>query len=263
MDLGLKNRHALVAAGTQGIGFAIVECMLREGAKVSFMSRRPESVAEAEKKLRAKFPDGEFLGRVADVANGEEIRRWVSEARAHFGPISVLVTNTGGPPAGTATSVNESQWREGFESTLLNVVRMTEAVLPDMKTKGWGRIVHITSLVAREPTDLLAISSTLRAGLRALTQLQARELGPHGILVNSVLPGHTMTARQTHLAEIESVKSGKSVEAVLEARASHVPVRRLAEASEIAEVVAFLASERASYVSGESILVDGGLSRGL
>jgi 3-oxoacyl-[acyl-carrier protein] reductase len=123
--------------------------------------------------------------------------------------------------------------------------------------------VHITSLVAREPTDLLAISSTLRAGLRALTQLQARELGPHGILVNSVLPGHTMTARQTHLAEVEAAKSGKSVDAILEARAAHVPLRRLAEAREIAEVVAFLVSERASYLSGESVLVDGGLSRGV
>jgi 3-oxoacyl-[acyl-carrier protein] reductase len=265
MDLGLKGRHALVAAGTQGIGFAAVESLLREGARVSYMSRRPESVAEAGARLARGFPDaGErAFGSVADVSDAAKVEAWIAEARRRFGPVEILVTNTGGPPAATAMAATEEQWKSGFESTLLNVVRMTAAVVPEMKAARWGRIVHVTSLVARDPSDLIAISSTLRTGLRALTQLQARELGPSGVLVNSVLPGHTLTARQTHLAEIEAAKAGASVEEILRKRAEHVPLRRIADPREIGDVIAFLCSERASYLSGESVLVDGAVSRGV
>jgi 3-oxoacyl-[acyl-carrier protein] reductase len=173
-----------------------------------------------------------------------------------------LVTNTGGPPAGKFTEITDEQWQAGIDGTLMNVVRLVRMVAPDMQAEGWGRIVHITSLVAKEPSPLLPISSTLRAGLMALTRLQAAELGRQGITVNGVLPGHTLTDRQRHLAEIRAGKEGILVEDALRKQGEEVPVGRLAEPEEIAAAVAFLCSAPASYVSGVSLLVDGGLTRG-
>ena len=155
------------------------------------------------------------------------------------------------------------QWQLGIDSTLLNVVRLVRLVSPSMKERGWGRIVHITSLVARDPSPVLPISSTIRSGLMALTRLQAQELGPFKVTVNGILPGHTLTDRQTHLANLRADKEGISVEEAFRLQAEQIPLRRLADPMEIANVVAFLCSEPASYITGESILVDGGITKGL
>jgi 3-oxoacyl-[acyl-carrier protein] reductase len=159
--------------------------------------------------------------------------------------------------------MSDEQWQLGVDSTLLNVVRLVRLVSPSMKERGWGRIVHITSLVARDPSPVLPISSTIRSGLMALTRLQAQELGPFKVTVNGVLPGHTLTDRQTHLANLRAEKENISVEEAFRLQAEQVPLKRLADPMEIANVVAFLCSEPASYVTGESILVDGGITKGL
>ena len=145
----------------------------------------------------------------------------------------------------------------------MNIVRLVRLVSPDMEASGWGRIVHITSLVAKEPNPLLPISSTIRAGLMALTRLQAAELGPSGITVNSVLPGHTLTDRQRHLAQIRADRESISVDQALDEQAQKVALKRIADPSEIGDVIAFLCSERASYVTGTSLLADGGATHGI
>ncbi len=258
MDLGLKGKVALVAAGSKGIGLATAKMLAEEGCLVSICGRSQESLDEA-----AVLIGTNALALVCDVSSGSDIDRWIQESRSQLGPIDIMVTNTGGPPAGSWQVITDEQWQSGFDSTLMNVVRMVRAVAPEMKERGWGRIVHNTSLVAKEPNALLPISSTLRAGLMALTRLQALELAPFGITVNGVLPGHTLTDRQIHLAEIRAGRDGISPAQALELQASEVPMKRLGKPGEIAVAITFFCSEPAAYITGTSLLVDGGMTKGL
>ncbi len=257
LDYGLTGKVALVAAGSKGIGLAAAKALAAEGCRVSICGRDKENLRVAKDAI-----GGRVHTYSADVSKASEIEEWVEAARMSLGPISILVTNTGGPAPGFASTLTDEQWQSGFESTLMNVVRMVRAVSEDMKTAGWGRIVHNTSLVARQPSDILAISSTLRGGLMNLTRLQATELAPFGITVNGVLPGHTMTDRQVHLAEVRSAREGITVEEALLKQAAEVPMKRLGEPEEIAAAIAFLCSVGAGYVSGVNLTVDGGLTRG-
>jgi 3-oxoacyl-[acyl-carrier protein] reductase len=252
VDFGLKGKVAAVAAGTKGIGLACATGLLAEGCRVAVCSRSGSD----------DLPDGIRPYR-ADVAQVADLQAWVSAVGRDLGPIDVLVTNTGGPPAGPWMEMTDDQWRAGLDSTLLSVVRLVRLVGPGMAQRGWGRIVHVTSLVAKEPSPLLPISSTIRSGLSSLTRLQAQELAPHGVTVNAVLPGHTRTDRQVHLAEVRAAKECVSLEEALRRQAASVPMGRLAEPEEIAAAVVFLCSERASYVTGTNLLVDGGAVRGV
>jgi 3-oxoacyl-[acyl-carrier protein] reductase len=258
MDLGLTGKVAMVAAASKGIGLAIAQLLAEEGCNVSICARTEETLSAA-----VDLIPGDPHSYLVDVTNAEDLAWWVDQTRNDVGPPSIVVTNTGGPPAGALSDITDEQWQSGFDSTLLNIVRLTRHVVPDMEAAGWGRIVHITSLVAREPSPVLPISSTLRAGIMALTRLQARELGTKGITVNSVLPGHTLTDRQRHLADIRASKEGISQDEALIRQASEIPIGRLAQPEEIAAAVAFLCSSQAAYVTGESLLVDGGLTRGV
>ncbi|MHB8636878.1 MAG: SDR family oxidoreductase [Fimbriimonadaceae bacterium] len=258
MDLGLTGKVAMVAAASKGIGLAIASVLSEEGCVVSICARNEDTLAEAVNAI-----PGDPHSYVVDVSNPDDLKWWVDQTRADAGEPAILVTNTGGPPAGTLADITDEQWQQGFESTLMDVVRLTRLLAPDMATAGWGRIVHISSLVAREPAALLPISSTLRSGLVALTRLQARELGPSGITVNAVLPGHTLTDRQHHLAELRAARENITAEEALAKQAAEIPLGRLAQPEEIAAAVAFLCSERAAYINGESLLVDGGLTRGI
>lgn len=251
----------MVAAASKGIGRAAALTLAEEGARVSVCARNGEALDSVVAELRGLGV--EALGVVADVSCAEDLERWHAETEDALGPVQVLVTNTGGPAAGVAGSVSDEAWLAGFDSTLLNVVRLVRLVAPGMAERGWGRIVHVTSLVAKEPNDLLAISSTLRSGLMGLTRLQARELGPNGITVNGVLPGHTLTDRQRHLAEIRSAQLGVSVDEALQMNGDLAAVRRLGRPEEIAGAIAFLCSEQAGFVTGVNLLVDGGATRGL
>jgi 3-oxoacyl-[acyl-carrier protein] reductase len=159
--------------------------------------------------------------------------------------------------------MSEEQWRAGFENTVLNVVRLVSLLAPGMSKAGWGRIVHVTSLVAKDPDSLVAVSSTLRAGLSALSRLQARELGPRGITVNCLLPGHTETDRQRHLLKLRAREAGITPEQARLRATAEIPLRRMARPEEIGDAIAFLCSERAGYVSGAQLVVDGGSTRGL
>ena len=258
MDLGLKGKVALVAAGSKGIGLATAKMLAEEGCKVAICGRSQESLARAVGEIGHGA-----IGIACDVSSEKDILHWIQESRSKLGPIDIIVTNTGGPPAGPWQTISDEQWQSGFDSTLMNIVRMVREVAPEMKERGWGRIVHNTSLVAKEPNPLLPISSTLRAGIMALTRLQALELAPYGITVNGVLPGHTLTDRQLHLAEIRSNRDGITPEEALNLQASEVPMKRLGKPEEIAAAIAFFCGLPGAYVTGTSLLVDGGMTKGI
>lgn len=257
MDLGINGKVAMVAAATRGIGLAAARSLAREGAQVSICGLDADRLKAAAKTLGAPH-----MAVRCDVSSKADIEAWFAATTSALGAPDIIVTNTGGPPAGLPGDLTEEQWQKGFENTVLNVVRMVALAAPKMREAKWGRIVHITSMVAKDPDPVLTISSTLRAGLSAMSRLQARELGPYGITVNCVLPGSTDTDRQTHLLGIRAHKSGLHVDEERRRAAQAVPVQRLAKPEEIGDVIAFLCSERASYVSGAQIVVDGGITRG-
>jgi 3-oxoacyl-[acyl-carrier protein] reductase len=258
MQLGVRGRTAMVAAASKGLGRAIAFALAEEGARVSICARSAAPLAEAEQGLRAL--GGEVFAMVADVGQPDALARWHAETVDKLGPPALLVTNTGGPPAGRFEELTEDAWRTGIESTLFNVVRLSRLVLPAMRAAKYGRIVHVTSFVAKQPLPLLTISSTLRAGLSALTKTMAAEAAADGVTVNAILPGHFLTDRQIHVNELRAKQHGISRAAWEERLISEIPARRFGRPEELASAVVFLLSERAAYVNGTSIQVDGGLS---
>jgi 3-oxoacyl-[acyl-carrier protein] reductase len=258
MNLGLEGKVAMVAAASKGIGFATAKLLIEEGCRVSICGRTRETLDEATARLGPNC-----RSYIVDVSAADQIEDWFDKTRVELGLPQILVTNTGGPPAGSWQQMTDAQWQSGFDSTLLNIVRMVRLAAPLMADEKWGRIVHITSLVAKEPNVLLPISSTLRAGIMALTRLQSTELAHLGITVNGVLPGHTLTDRQRHLAEVRSKRDNISAEEALDRQGKEVPVGRLATPEEVASAIVYLCSTQAAYVTGESLLVDGGLTKGI
>ena len=258
MNLELNNRVAMVAAASKGIGKATALALAAEGCRVSICARSAESLEQARAEIAAR---GEVAGVVADVSSPEDLMRWHAATLEKFGRVDILVTNTGGPPVSRFLSPTDEQWQAGVESTLLNVVRLSRLVLPGMQQRQWGRLIHLTSLVAKQPQDELVISSTLRAGLSGLTKVMANQFGPDNITVNAVLTGHIFTDRQRQVADIRTRERGITHEEYFRQAAAEIPLRRLGEPRELGEVVAFLASERASYLTGVSLQVDGGLIR--
>ncbi|MEP6756017.1 MAG: SDR family oxidoreductase, partial [Chthonomonadales bacterium] len=218
-----------------------------------------EALELARHDLEGLIGPGDVLTTTADVSVAGDINRWYDRTIDRFRTLDILVTNTGGPPAAKFMALTDEQWESGVQSTLMNVIRLSRLALPGMQEKSWGRIIHITSLVAKQPSDDLTISSTLRTGISALTRTMANQFAADGVTVNAVLPGNTLTDRQTHLAEIRAKAWNVTVEEALDRTASAVPMKRMAEAREIADAVVYLASERASYITGVSLLVDGGV----
>jgi len=257
MDLGIRNRVAMVAAASKGLGRAIAEALAAEGCRLSICSRSLETLEP----VRAGLGE-DALAVTCDVSNAGDLRRWYDETVARFGQVDILVTNTGGPPAAPFLKLSEEQWRSGIDSTLMNVIRLCNLVLPAMQERKWGRIVHLTSFVAKQPVELLTVSSTLRAGLSALTKTLADQVARDGITVNAVLPGHFLTDRQRHLAEIRAEEQGITPDEYLEKSEKVIPMGRFGNPPEMGDLVAFLCSERASYVTGASLQIDGGLYRG-
>lgn len=261
MDLRIRNRVALVTASSAGLGFAAAKILAREGARVALCGRTRETLEWAAETIRAET-DAEIIPIVADVSDSEDCRRLVAEVKETLGPIDILVNNSGGPTPGLFDSKSDEEWSEGIATTLMNVVRMTRLVLPDMKKKGWGRLVSITSSSVKEPVGSLLLSNTIRPSVHGLTKSLAAELGPYGITINTVQPGYYLTERLREVAKVNAEKNGTSEEVELEKMAGNTPVGRLGKPDELGEAIAFLCGEQAAYITGTTLLVDGGRTAG-
>lgn len=248
----------MISAASKGLGKACALSLAREGCKVSICARGADALEQARTEISAF---GEVAAFTADVSSNKDLGRWHDQTLERFGPADILITNTGGPPVKRFLELSDEQWQAGVESTLMNVIRLSRMVIPSMQARRWGRIIHLTSLVAKQPVDELTISSTLRAGLSGLTKTMANQLGPDNITVNAILTGHILTDRQYAIADLRVKEHGITYEQYFKQAASEIPLRRLGEPREIGDVAAFLASECGSYISGVSLQVDGGLIR--
>lgn len=258
MNLGLAGKVALVCGASRGIGRAIAEELAAEGASLALCSRDAEKL---ESTAAAIGP--EVLAIQADLGVPGEPTRVVEAALERFGRVDVLVANTGGPPAGTHDTISLEDWDRATALLLRSTVELSTAVLPGMKERGWGRILAVTSVAVKQPVDNLILSNSLRAAVTGFVATLAREVATDGITVNTVLPGYTATERVTELNKANAEREGvdpAEIQARLEAS---IPMGRLAEPEEFAALAVFLASERAGYITGSSIAVDGGWLRGL
>jgi 3-oxoacyl-[acyl-carrier protein] reductase len=262
MDLGLTGRVAIVAASTKGLGLASARALASEGCRVCVSSRRADAAASVAAEI-ARDAGTETLGLPCDVTDPRACERLVEGVLEKWGRVDILVNNSGGPAPGPFDSATDQGWQEAIDTTLMNVVRLSRLCVPHMKKQKWGRIITITSTSAVQPIDNLMLSNALRGAVHGLSKTLATELAPHGILVNCVLPGMHATDRLAHLAEARAKSSGQSVEEAYAALSQGIPVGRLGRPEELGTVVAFLASERASFITGTSVVVDGGATRGL
>ncbi len=262
MDLGIRDRVAIVAAASRGIGFAAARELAREGVRV-FLCSRDEQKARAAAEQIARETGAEVVGVRADVTNDEETARFVRLAEERGGKVDILVTNAGGPPAATFADADLEMYRRAFELNALSAIRLAQLVVPSMRERRWGRIVNITSISVKQPIMGLLLSNTVRAGLTGWAKTLSAEIAADNVTVNSVAPGYTQTERQDELTEAKAKATGKTKEELTEMRAAEIPMRRSAVPEEIAAAVAFLASERASYITGVTLQVDGGWVRSL
>jgi len=262
MDLGLAGRVALVAASSKGLGRAVAEELAAEDAHLVMCARGREALSEAAAAADAAG-SGEVLSVPADLSDEASVRAVANAALERFGRVDVLVNNAGGPPAGPFESHSVEAWRAAIRLNLESALELTRLVLPGMKERGWGRIVNITSVAVKEPVDGLILSNSVRAAVTGWARTLANEVAPFGVTVNNALPGYTVTDRLLELAEAVSSEKGVSTEAVRASWEASIPMGRLGEPREFAALVAFLASDRASYITGRSITVDGGRTRGL
>jgi 3-oxoacyl-[acyl-carrier protein] reductase len=258
MDLGLTGRVALVTAASKGMGKASAMGLAAEGAKVVMCARTESDLKTAAEEIRAKTR-AEVLAIPADVTKKDDVTALVDRAIKTFGHIDILVANAGGPPRGYFEDMTDEQWQGAFDVSLLSVVRLVRGVLPSMKARRWGRILTIQSVSVKQPIPELLLSNAVRPGVAGMMKTLAGQLGKDGITVNTVCPGKIMTDRFLGGQKI----SGLSREEYLARAVEDVPVGRVGTPEEFANVIVFLASERASYVTGVSVQVDGGLVRGL
>lgn len=262
MDLGLAGRVALVAASSKGLGRAVAEELAAEGAHLVMCARGQEALGQAVAAVDS-MGSGEVISVAADLSSEAGVGDVASAALDHFGRVDVLVNNAGGPPSGPFETHSMEAWRNAIRLNLESALLLTHAVLPGMKERGWGRVVNITSVAVKEPVDGLILSNSVRAAVTGWARTLANEVAPHGVTVNNALPGYTVTDRLLELAAAASEQKGISTDEVRATWESSIPMGRLGEPREFAALVAFLASERASYITGRSITVDGGRTRGL
>jgi len=264
MDLGLHGRVAIVCAASQGLGRAVALGLAREGAHTVVCSRNRRRIVQAAREIAADpRVRTSVLPMVADLTRAQDVRAIVERTVKRFGRVDILVTNAGGPPVAAFMELDDRAWERGVRLTLMSAVRCIRAVLPHMRRRQWGRIINITSIAARQPVDDLVISSTLRPGILGMTKVLANRHAREGITVNSVAPGFILTGRQQEIAEARGKTLGISQAQYLKRVAREIPAGRLGTPDELAHMVVFLASERASYVTGATVSVDGGLSKGL
>jgi len=262
METGLKNRVAIVAASSQGLGRATANALAAEGCRVAMCARNKEALTSAAEDIRRKH-NSDVLAEPFDVTDSRAVIDFVSAVTAKFGGVDICVTNAGGPPAKGFLATTMEEWKRAVDLNFMSTVYFAHAVIPHMQQKKWGRIITITSVTTKQPIADLVYSNAVRAAVVGLVKSLANEFGKDGILVNNVGPGFTATDRLKELARSRSIASNKSEKEIFDGWAADAPLKRLGEPRELADTIVWLASDRASYVTGQTILVDGGLYKGL
>jgi 3-oxoacyl-[acyl-carrier protein] reductase len=262
METGLKDRVAIVAASSQGLGKATAEAFAAEGCRLALCARNGEALRIAAHGIQSKF-GVEVYHEQVDVTDSAAVSSFVAHVAEKFAGVDICVTNAGGPPAKGFLAATIDDWKRAVEANFLSAVYFAREVIPHMRKQRWGRIITITSITTKQPVADLVLSNAVRAAVVGLVKSLANEFGKDGILVNNVGPGYTATDRLKELARSRSAASGKSEKEIFEAWAMDAPLKRVGEPRELADTVVWLASERASYITGQTILVDGGVYKGL
>ena len=262
MDLGLHNKVALVAAASRGLGRAVAEELAAEGAALIICARHDDTIQQVAQEISG-VSGVDVLGVAADVSQVADVERLVQMGIKRFGRIDILVTNAGGPPAGQFESFDLSQWEAATRLLLYSSVALAQKVLPSMKERRWGRILNITSIAVKQPVDNLILSNSLRAAVTGFARTLANEVATFGVTVNNIMPGYTRTERVEELARMMAGKEGITPVEFVTRWEQQIPMRRIGEPREFAALAAFLVSERASYITGTSIPVDGGWIKAL
>ena len=262
MNLGIKDKVALVTASSSGLGKAAALQLSREGAKVAICARNEEKLQRAKQAIVGETA-GVVLAYPADVTREDQIKKLVASTAADLGPVDILVCNAGGPPPGFWNDFGPDDYREAVELNLMSTISLCYEVIPAMKERHWGRIICIVSISAKQPIKNLILSNTARAGVLGFAKSFSDQLAPFGVTVNSVCPGYTMTERVENLAK-SFAESGKgTVEDFYRKAEAEIPMGRIGTTEEFGQTVAFLASEGAGYITGTALQVDGGYIKGL
>jgi len=261
VDLGIRGKVALVAASSKGLGRAVAEELAAEGAHLVMCARGKATLEQTAESIRRQATV-KVVAVAADVSDPKDAARVVKAAFDEFGQVDILVTNSGGPPSGPFENLSAEMWDTATRLLLKSAVELTRAVLPGMKQRRWGRILNVTSIAAKQPIEGLMLSNSLRAAVIGFARTLANEVAPFNVTVNNLLPGYTRTDRVQELARAAGAKGGGSADIVSKWE-REIPMGRLGEPREFAAFAAFLASERASYITGTSIAVDGGWIRSL
>lgn len=260
MDFQIKNKNAIVCASSQGLGKAAAMELASEGVNIVISSRSEQDLLNVKEKIETST-NVKVISVVADLNKPEDIDNLYNKAHSELGPIDILVNNAGGPPPSDFESLNDEDWLKAFNLTMMSSIRLSKLVLPSMKERNWGRIINISSVSVKTPVPGLFLSNSLRMGVLGWSKALSDEVAPKGITVNSVCPGSTRTARITDILKSQSEATGKTLEEIEALAAAKIPMLRIGEPEDLAALIAFLASERASYMTGLAIQVDGGSAR--
>ncbi len=262
METGLKNRVAIVAASSKGIGRATALAFAAEGTHLALCARQADALDRLAEEVQ-RLHGVEVYTETFDVSDDDRVRKFSDAAHHRFGHIDICVTNAGGPPAKLFPETTMDEWDRAYQLNLRSIVSFAHAVLPHMQQQRWGRFIAITSMAVKQPVLELVLSNAVRTGVLGLVRSLATQYGPENITINNVGPGYTATDRVKELAQTNAQTTGRAPADYVASIVKDIPLRRLAQPEEVADAIVWLASERAAYITGQTILVDGGVYRGL
>ena len=262
MNLNLKNKNAIVCASSQGLGKAAALDLAEEGVNLAICSRDQDKINKVKEEIHQKInSEIKVIALQVDLDSPDEIQAFYKQVENDLGTVDILVNNNGGPPPSTFEQLSDDDWQKAFNSTMMSCLRLSKLVIPNMKKNAWGRIINISSVSVKTPVNGLFLSNSLRMGVLGWAKALSDELAPHGVTVNTVCPGYTRTERVEAILETQSNSSGLKKEEIEKSIAENIPMKRVGEAEDLAGLITFLASEKADYMTGLAIQVDGGSAR--
>ena len=262
MNLNLKNKNAIVCASSQGLGKAAALDLAEEGVNLAICSRDQDKINKVKEEIHQKInSEIKVIALKVDLDSPDEIQAFYKQVENDLGSVDILVNNNGGPPPSTFEQLSDDDWQKAFNSTMMSCLRLSKLVIPNMKKNAWGRIINISSVSVKTPVNGLFLSNSLRMGVLGWAKALSDELAPHGVTVNTVCPGYTRTERVEAILETQSNSSGLNKEEIEKSIAENIPMKKVGEAEDLAGLITFLASEKADYMTGLAIQVDGGSAR--